>query len=58
MLVISWPAGANGWALQECGDLVLNNWTNSGRTVNVVGSQMQVIVTPLIGSGFFRLIHP
>lgn len=57
-LTISWPAGATGWVLQECGDLNLNDWTNSIRTVNVVGNQKQVTVTPLTGSGYFRLTHP
>jgi hypothetical protein len=57
-LTISWPAGANGWVLQECTDLNLGVWTNSTRTVSVVANQKQVTVTPLIGSGFFRLAHP
>lgn len=57
-LTISWPAGASGWVLQECGDLNLGDWTNSTRTVNLVGNSKQVAITPLTGSGFFRLTHP
>jgi hypothetical protein len=57
-MTLSWPAGAAAWLLQECSDLSLGTWTNSMRTVNTVGSQKQVIVSPLTGKGFFRLAHP
>jgi hypothetical protein len=57
-LLVSWPAGASGWILQECSDLSLGNWANSTRTVNIVGNQKQVIVTPLTGMAFFRLAFP
>jgi hypothetical protein len=57
-LMISWPAGASGWVLQECTDLSLGDWADSGRLVNVVGNQKQVTITPLTGNGFFRLVHP
>lgn len=57
-LTISWPAGAAGWVLQECSDLALGDWSDSTRTVTTVGNQKQVTVTPLSGSGFFRLTHP
>lgn len=57
-LVLSWPSGANGWALQESPDLSLGSWVNSTRAVNVVGSQKQVVVSPLTGRRFFRLAYP
>lgn len=57
-LIISWPAGASGWVLQECTDLSLGDWADSVRTVIVVDNQKQVTITPLTGSGYFRLVHP
>lgn len=57
-LVISWSAAAPGWVLQENAGLDSAGWVNSPRSVNVVGNQNQVTVTPLTGSGFFRLVHP
>lgn len=57
-LVLSWPAGASGWVLQESQDLSPASWVDSTRPVNVVGSENQVLVSPLIGDGFFRLAHP
>lgn len=57
-LLIAWPVGASGWELQECTDLGLGDWMNSARTVSVVGNQKQVTITPPIGNGFFRLVHP
>lgn len=57
-ITISWPASASGWVLQECSDLHFGDWTTSTRPVNTVGNLKQVVVTPLTGSGFFRLTHP
>jgi hypothetical protein len=56
-MVLSWPAGANGWELLECTNLVLGHWTASPRAVEVVGGQKQVTITPS-ASGFFRLVLP
>lgn len=58
VLTLSWPAGASGWVLQERPDLSAGNWADSTRSVTTVGSQKQVTVSPLVGSGFFRLTHP
>ena len=57
-LMLAWPVGASGWVLQESQDLSLGSWTDSTRTVNVVGSENQVSVSPLTGTFFFRLMHP
>ncbi|MCE9611500.1 MAG: hypothetical protein K8R23_14985 [Chthoniobacter sp.] len=57
-LMLSWPAGASGWVLQERPDLGSGNWVDSTRTVTPVGSENQVTVSPLTGKGFFRLVHP
>lgn len=57
-LVISWPAGASGWVLQECSDLTLGDWADSARAVSVVGNRKEVTVSPRDGQRFFRLGHP
>jgi hypothetical protein len=57
-LVISWPAGASGWVLQECSDLALGDWADSARAVSVVGNRKEVTVSPRDGQRFFRLAHP
>ncbi|MEQ1854162.1 MAG: hypothetical protein ABMA01_21535, partial [Chthoniobacteraceae bacterium] len=57
-LLLAWPNGATGWILQESPDLSEGSWLNSTRTVNVVGSEKQVTVSPSTGRRFFRLIHP
>jgi hypothetical protein len=57
-MMLSWPAGASGWVLQECSDLSMGGWTNSTRTVTVTGSQNHLTITSPIGMGFFRLTHP
>jgi Divergent InlB B-repeat domain len=57
-LEITWPAGASGWVLQECYNLNQGAWTNSTRTVNIVGTSKQVTITPSTGSAFFRLARP
>jgi hypothetical protein len=56
-LTLSWPAGANGWALEESPDLSPGSWTNSTRPVSIIGNQKQVTVSPLTDRGFFRLFH-
>jgi hypothetical protein len=58
MLMLNWPASLPGWVLQERADLSVGDWTNSSRTVTVVGEQLQVTITPLTEKGFFRLSHP
>lgn len=57
-LIISWPAGADGWGLQERSDLSAGDWADSTRTVEIVGNRKQVTVLTPTGTGFFRLVHP
>jgi hypothetical protein len=57
-VTVSWPEGASGWVLQECGDLGMGAWTNSTRQVTVTGSQKQVTISPVTGMSFFRLVLP
>lgn len=55
---INWPAGASGWVLQECIDLLAADWTNSARQVDTVGGQKQVDVLPMSEKVLFRLVYP
>jgi hypothetical protein len=55
--VVAWPAPSTGFTLQVNTNLGGANWVSTG-TVNVVGSENQVIVAPPVGTQFFRLFHP
>jgi len=57
--VIAWPNPSPGFALQQNSDLsASNNWTSFNGQSNVVGGEIQVIVTPPTGRNFFRLKSP
>jgi hypothetical protein len=57
-LVVSWPAGAFGWVLQQSTTMNPPLWTNSTAPVTVVDGQNRATVIHS-GSGlFFRLAHP
>lgn len=57
-LAIAWPAGADGWLLEESADLNPGSWAECTRPVVIDGTQKQVIVIGPSGTGFFRLKHP
>jgi len=56
--VVAWPAPSTGFALQQ--NLVPNagGWGTVTNTINVVGSENQVIVSPPTGNRFYRLKFP
>jgi hypothetical protein len=54
-LVISWPAAASGWRLQQNSGLKATNWTNVSAPVHKLGDSMQVILAPQGANGFYRL---
>ena len=56
--VISWPTNAIGFVVRQNSALGAANWANTTDTVNVVGSQNQVLVSPGAGKCFYRLFHP
>jgi hypothetical protein len=56
-VIVSWPAGALDWVLQESPDLSPGSWADSTRLVTVVGSRKHVNIPTTDGRGFFRLIH-
>jgi hypothetical protein len=57
-VVITWPWPSTGFVLQEnpvCGQ---THWSDTTNTVNVVGDNNQVNLSPLTENNFFRLFHP
>ena len=56
--VVAWPAPSTGFTLQVNTNLAPANWVGAGGTVNVVGSENQVTVSPPVGSRFYRLKSP
>jgi hypothetical protein len=53
--VVAWPYPSTGFTLQVNTNLATTNWSAAGGTVNVVGSENQVMVSPPIGNRFYRL---
>jgi len=56
--VIAWPTASTGFTLIQNTNIGTTNWTAVGNTVNVVGSENQVIIAPPVGREFFRLKSP
>jgi len=54
--VLSWPASATGFTLQQSPDLSNSSWTDVG-TGNLVGGVNQIALPAAAGRAFFRLIH-
>jgi hypothetical protein len=57
-VVVAWPAPSTGFSLQQNSDLKIAVWTGITNTVNVVGSENQIIVAPPVGNRFYRLKNP
>jgi hypothetical protein len=53
--VVSWPASAMGFNLQQNLDLGSSNWTTPAETVNNNGTTKFIIVSQPTGKRFFRL---
>jgi len=56
--VITWLAPATGFSLQQNTNLVANSWGPVTNSVNTVGSDNQVIISPPAGNRFYRLFKP
>lgn len=54
--LISWPASATGFALQEISNCVATNWTVTTNAVALVNNLNQVLVNRNAGSRFYRLV--
>jgi hypothetical protein len=56
--VISWPFPSTGWSLQQNGSLGTANWVTPPQTVSNDGINNFVVVSPAVGSQFYRLSKP
>ena len=56
VIIVSWPASATNWVLQESIDLM--TWSDSTRPISVVDGFSRVTATNLEGRCFFRLVRP
>jgi len=57
-VVVAWPAPSTGFSLQQNLDLKTTAWGSVTNTINVVGSENQIIVVPPVGNRFYRLKNP
>jgi hypothetical protein len=57
-VVVAWPAPSTGFSLQQNLDLNTTAWAGITNSVNVVGSENQIIVAPPVGNRFYRLKNP
>jgi len=53
--VVSWPSPSTGWNLEQNADLTTTNWIALPETINDDGTNRFIIVSPPVGSMFFRL---
>lgn len=56
-LLLSWPASSVGFELQQTSALGAG-WVPVANTVDLVGGQNQVTISPLTGTRFYRLVLP
>ena len=56
-IVITWPATASEYVLQENTVLGSTNWVDTTNAVSIIGDQAQVEVSPLAANGFYRLFR-
>jgi hypothetical protein len=57
-ILLSWPASAAGWTLEESPDLSIGSWSPSSRIVTIAGGTHQVAIPATGGSRFFHLREP
>ena len=57
-LVLSWPATATGYVPWQNSSLDPGTWGLVTNAVDVVGARKEVLISPLIGPTFYRLLHP
>jgi hypothetical protein len=56
--IISWPATATGYVLQQSPTLMANSWSASSATMTTNGGIISVTVPATSGYEFFRLENP
>lgn len=57
-VILTWPAAASGFLLQQNSDLVTTNWVTAPNAVELVATNHQVVVPMAGASKFFRLKLP
>jgi hypothetical protein len=57
-VLVAWPSSVTGFNLQQNAILGSSNWLPITNSVNTVGSESQVIISPPIGNRFYRLKSP
>ncbi len=57
-MIITWPAAAAGFGLQQNADLTTTNWTAVTNAVSPAGDRSQVILPCSSVKNFFRLVGP
>jgi len=57
-LIVSWPAPAAAFVLQQISDLATSNWVTVSNASTVVAGQNQIILPQPAGIAFYRLKFP
>jgi hypothetical protein len=57
-VVLSWPASAIGYRLQQNTNLVTATWDSNQDPITITNGTKQVTVTNVTGNKFYRLINP
>ena len=57
-LLLSWPASATGWVLEESSILAPANWTAVTNTPAQAGAKLQLVLPVHAGARFYRLVMP
>lgn len=57
-VLVAWPSSATSFNLQQQSVLGNPTWSPVTNSVNVVGSENQVIISPPVGNRFYRLKNP
>jgi hypothetical protein len=54
-VIVSWPASATGWTLQQNPSLAAPGWVQTGGSIVTLDGTNRVTVSPPVGNLFFRL---
>jgi hypothetical protein len=57
-VVVAWPNPSTGFSLQQNSDLRTTAWASATDFPAVVGGENQVIISPPVGTRFYRLKNP
>lgn len=57
-VIIAWPAPSTGFVLQQSSTLQAAGWGEVAAVPQVIGGQKQVVVSPPVGTVFYRLRKP